>query len=49
MFNIKKFKIYIFFKNIYLFLKMLSYNFRKNYYDENNQPIFLIGTNRSGS
>ena len=28
---------------------MFIFSLKRNYYDPNNQPIFLIGTNRSGS
>ena len=49
MFEKKKSKLYITFKTIFLLFKALLLSFRRNYYDENNQPIFLVGTNRSGS
>ena len=46
---IKKIIFYRKLKKIYLYLLPIFFSFKKNYYDENNQPIFLISTNRSGS
>ena len=34
---------------IFFYFKSICYCFKKNHYDENNQPVFLIGTNRSGA
>lgn len=47
--SLKNFKIIIFVKNLFIYIKMLIFLFKKNYYDKNNQPIFLLGTNRSGA
>ena len=47
--SLKKLKLYPSFKNYTLTLKMLYYLIKKSYFDINNQPVFLTGTNRSGA
>ena len=46
---IKKIIFYNKLKKIYFYLLIFYFSFKKNYYDKNNQPVFLISTNRSGS
>ena len=45
---IKKIVFYSKLKKIYFYLLTLFFFFKKNYYNESNQPIFLISANRSG-
>ena len=46
---IKKLIFYNKLKKIYFYLLIFYFSLKKNYYNNINQPIFLISTNRSGS
>ena len=46
---LKKIIFYNITRRFFCYIQIIYYCFKKNHYDVNNQPVFLVSTNRSGS